>query len=247
MPGVLPGGDGWWAYQQAQQSNLLRGLLTQQQTTISNLDGLPVINFGLIPGSSPARYGLQFVNPTTGTEIMFIGVDAAGVPGVHIYDTAGNEEVRLGELSASPAIYGLAVAPSSGTPGGTLQQVGGFLDTTASDVNTVNNTTWAAFGGSNSITAEVGPSGKVALFVRSYITTSAASEFGEVGVQIDSGSVQTELISGNSVGGDAHTVSTNRVLSGLSAGTHTFTLYYQVTLGTATASFAGTEMIVQPL
>lgn len=56
----------------------IRALETQQQTTISNATGQAVLNIGLIPGSNPAQYGLQFVDPSDGSELMFIGEDSMG-------------------------------------------------------------------------------------------------------------------------------------------------------------------------
>ena len=279
MPGVLPGGDSWWAYQQAQQSNLLRGLLTQQQDTISNLDGLPVLNFGLIPGSNPAAYGLQAVNPATGGQLMFVGEDGSGntyqafynssgvkvsqwdVNGLHFYDTSGNEvtrldstgfhaynassteEVRVGLLNASPAIYGLGVLPAAG---GSLQQIDGFISATVTTLLTITGggLTWQDIGGP-SVTATIGPSGKA------LCTISAGCQYGtaaqlQAGVGIDgSTSPQTAPLINETTGttGQVITMSSTAVISGLSAGSHTFKMIYYA----QSNAFSNSTIAVAPL
>lgn len=56
-----------------QLQQAVRALQTQQQQTITDSQGRAIINVGLVPGSNPARFGLQFLDPTSGSEIAFMG------------------------------------------------------------------------------------------------------------------------------------------------------------------------------
>jgi len=57
-------------------------LETQQQQTITNAVGQALINFGLVPGADPPRYGLQIMDPLTQAESMFLGEDSGSVTGI---------------------------------------------------------------------------------------------------------------------------------------------------------------------
>ena len=240
MPGVLPSSDSQFAAQLAQSQQLLRGLLTQQQTTISNLEGQPVINVGLIPGSSPARYGLSFVNPATGAEIMFLGVDAAGVPALHVYDTQGNERVVVGELPN--ADYGLQVTDTLGNSEEILPAVEQFV---AADIN-VTSTSYVSDGGP-SVTAVVGASGKVKVEASSFVSSNAASNGAWVGLFID-GTLNLDLTEVDSAGGQITTsFAFNGIVTGLSSGSHTFELRYKQSVGGSSADFSRRSLTVTPL
>ncbi|MGH9121412.1 MAG: hypothetical protein ACRDYC_05630 [Acidimicrobiales bacterium] len=67
----------------------------QQQNVITDANGNPVIYIGLIPSSDPPIYGMQFVDPTSGTPIMFIGLDASGHIGFTLYDSSGKKRIML--------------------------------------------------------------------------------------------------------------------------------------------------------
>lgn len=73
MPGVNPPVNEKFFSQLADMQRNIAALATQQQRTFTNLDGAPLINLGLVPGSNPARYGMQIVDPATGAELIFIG------------------------------------------------------------------------------------------------------------------------------------------------------------------------------
>ena len=57
-------------------------LETQQQQTITNAVGQALINFGLVPGADPPRYGLQIMDPLTQAESMFLGEDSGATTGI---------------------------------------------------------------------------------------------------------------------------------------------------------------------
>lgn len=104
----------------------MAALETQQQSIISNLQGQPVVAFGLSPGSNPAQYGIQLLAQAFGSEVAFFGEDATGatalkfrnasggvqvqvdVNGLHFYDGSGHEVVRIDAT-------GLHVYNSAGT------------------------------------------------------------------------------------------------------------------------------------
>lgn len=302
MPGVYRQGDINSVLQQAFQR--LRALETQQQQILSNLQGLSVMAFGLIPGSNPQRYGLEAVDPNTGGATMFAGYssgtdtssiqffDAAGNvtsefdqtglhfydgtgtersridvdgthyygsdghelvliddTGLHVYNDTGAEEVAAGQISVTPPIYGLGVAPATGSTPGGLQQVGGTLQVFPPDVASVSNTTYADFGSPSLITAEIGPSGQADVFIGAEISTSAGGVGGVIGLSVDGaamlGWVTLQSDAGAVTGNSSGTVP----VSGLAAGTHTFQLGYAKFDNGApgTVSFSIPAMSVQPL
>lgn len=91
----------------------IRALESQQQSVISNSKGLPIVNFGRIPGSNPSEYGIQFVNPISTFPVALLGEDGAGnvaltyygptgavqskydENGLHFYNASGTEQIRV--------------------------------------------------------------------------------------------------------------------------------------------------------
>lgn len=146
----------------------LRAIETQQQMTYSNGTGLPVINAGLSPGSNPPQYGIQLVNPSNGQEIAFFGEDSSGNvgltfrdgsgnlicrldgTGLRIYNSAGTEEVLLGDLGGGA--YGLEVLNSAGL----LQKVSGTVVSSQGGLSTSATTPQAVSG--TTVSATIGPS-----------------------------------------------------------------------------------------
>ena len=246
MPGVLPGGSDWLPHQIAQMSNLLRGLLTQQQTTISNLDGQPVINFGLIPGSSPARYGFQFVNPATGAEVMFIGVDGAGEPAINVSDANGNVVTKLGQIAASPALYGLAVAQVVGaSTQQTMCQVAPAIGAPGTNVANSANTAWTNIANAH-ITCVVGPSGIAVVTCQADISTSGVNVEGLIGFTVDGGGPNVVAQLSSAGGAINASVGGTFGVASLAPGSHTFQMQYEVA-NPGTVSFNAPLLIVQPL
>lgn len=67
----------------------IRAIVSQQQSVVSNLDGVPVMVTGRIPGSDPSSYGIQFVDPTSHVPVAFFGEDGTLGPGLFFYGTTG--------------------------------------------------------------------------------------------------------------------------------------------------------------
>ena len=266
MPGVPAPGESQWALQDAQVRNLLRGLLAQQQATISNTQGQPVLNLGLVPGSNPAAVGLQFVNPSTGGQLMFVGedgnaymgfYDGNGVMrikidavGFHVYNASGTEEARLGELATSPALYGLAVLNA----GGTLQQVAG-IDGASGGSGTATSSTQVDLGAS--VTSIIGPSGQAVVTICGSVEMNPAAASGGyayMGVSIDGAAASTNWVNcQDSLTGSTDSVqltlslSASRLLTGLSAGSHTFAAKGWVSAGVSSGVYGNVAVTVQPL
>lgn len=167
-----------------------------------------------------------------------------GTYGLEIFDSNGNVEAKLGQLSISPAIYGLGVLPDGGTQ---LQQVGGFLNVVVGSVTGATNTTYQAFGSPNSVTAVIGPSGQAVVTVQCNITTSGTNVEGFVGVKVDSNPFGTFLLaSAGAAGGVNVQAAASFVQTGIPAGTHTWTLGYN-TANPGTVNFFNPTLTVQPL
>ena len=166
---------------------------------------------------------------------LVLGALADGTYGLEVLDNSGNVEVKLGQLNASPPIYGLGVLPSGGTQ---LQQVGGFGNVLPAQALNQTNTSYLAFGAPNGVTTTIGPSGRALIMLTANIITSGT---GMVGVQVDSGLFGSLLVVNNAnlLVGDF------TVMSGMTAGSHTFTMGYNT--NGVSSSFTSPQMIVQPL
>ena len=307
MPPVTPPLSGFLMQRIGALETAFRGLQTQQQMTLSNQQGAPVLNFGVSPGSNPAQYGLQFVDPNSGEQIMFVGEDGSGnaamsffnssgglvlqidASGLHVYDgsggllvslttsglTAGGVsltsaglaagggvevnsnglevyngstlEVLAGLLSASPVIYGLGVLPHGGSQ---LQQVGGAISGAVTSASNVTNTAWAYFTSGAVSAAEIGPSGEALISLNGRISTGTATEQGTLGVGVDSAAPSGYPVAtlSSNAGAVSGTVSIQFVWSGLSAGVHSFSPWYETANnGSSTCSFSEVVLTVQPL
>lgn len=182
----------------------------------------------------------------TGTEIAFPTPSGAQIVldalGLHGYDSSGTEQVRVGELSSSPAVYGLGVLPYGG---GALQRVGGVSQATGSDVTNVTSTSPVPVP-SSLVTVELGPSGQAQVTVNTEIATGGGGQEGFCAVSIDDGSPGGGVIASGGSAVNSSTSST-RVYSGLAPGVHTFSLAVWVGGASANCSFYGPTIIVQPL
>lgn len=78
MPGVNPPVGDQFFVRIADMERRLRAIETQQQSALTDSLGRPIINFGLVPGSDPPRYGIQVLDPTSGLEVAFIGEGSSG-------------------------------------------------------------------------------------------------------------------------------------------------------------------------
>ena len=116
MPGVNDFNGNWLPNAIANALADIRAMQTQQQTTLSNGQGQPIMNFGLIPGSNPPAYGMQMLNPANGSQAMFVGEDGAGnaylafynssgqmlskfdQSGIHMYNVSGVEIITIDQM-----------------------------------------------------------------------------------------------------------------------------------------------------
>ena len=140
MPGVNPPNDQRFAYELAQLHQRLRALETQQQSTITNQLGQPVLNFGLVPGSNPARYGLQFVDPASGNEQMFLGESSTGSALTIVLEGNGSITVKDSETGTTIAVIGALPsaynrADGSAQPGLLYYREDGSLAAALADLN----------------------------------------------------------------------------------------------------------------
>ena len=262
MPGVQSSAASYFGKTIQSMQQLVRSGAQSQQYTVTDSSGAAVINFGVTPGSNPAIYGMQFLNPATGLPIMFLGVDASGAPGLHVYDTSGVEQVRLGELATTPTLYGLGVLPYGAS---ILQQIGGAISSEVTATIDYTTSGTAAANGGPTFSALIGPSGQALVF-------SSA----DIGMETNGDSVEMStwvVVDGDIYGpvpGPVGTLNFNPVitpstttiavditqtltgtglLSGLTPGVHTFELWYQFNsaTGSGTGSFSNRVLTVQPL
>lgn len=202
MPGVIPPPSELLYNTIRDLQRQVRAIASQQQNIISNSQGQMVASTGLVP---PARtvpagqawYGDAYYKPGSGL-LAFFGEDDSGTvalrffdgngtlrasfdeEGLHFYDASGTEQVRLGELNASPAVYGLGVLPPGG---GSLQRVGGYVWGAADDMtNVVSNGAWITPTNADTVSAVIGPSGLAQVSVNAEIATGGDNVEGFLGV-----------------------------------------------------------------
>jgi len=187
---------------------------------------------------------------SAGVKIIQLGKQADGTYGLSQFNPAGTELARMGQLSTSPAIYGVAVLPYGGS---TLQQVGGTLFGAITSVVS-NAVAWTAFSPTGLVTAQIGPSGEAEITLVGRIATGDAGQEGFIGVLIDgattppAGAPQVRASESVGVGGLNVSGTTSWVATGLSAGTHTFQpAFLTANNGALNVGFSGVAVIVNPL
>lgn len=100
MPGVNGPVDLQFLAEFRDIKNRLRALETQQQSTVTDSQGRPVMNIGLVPGSNPPRYGTQYLDPATGDEIAFFGFDSSTGQVVNL-TLGGGSSIQSGDFNGS--------------------------------------------------------------------------------------------------------------------------------------------------
>ena len=140
MPGVSPPNGEQYYADLGRLFQRVRALETQQQSTITNQLGQPVLNFGLVPGSNPARYGLQFVDPVSGTEQMFLGESSTGTALTIVLEGNGSVTVKDSETGGTIAVIGALPsaynrADGSAQPGVVFYREDGSLAAVLADLN----------------------------------------------------------------------------------------------------------------
>jgi hypothetical protein len=248
MPGSQASASAYFGRTLSGMQQLIRGGAQSQQYTITDAAGAPVINFGVTPGSDPSIYGMQFLNPATGLPVMFLGVDASGAPGLHIYDPSGTEQVRLGELMTSPPLYGLGVLPDVGS---ILQQVAGSVAEAAFATQTISTYTGSPvfFSDGPSVTVIIGPSGQAIVAVGAFIAASSP-DVATIECAVDGVVVAQPgflpLTPALQATGANQSVYGATVITGMTPGSHTFSVAYEA-FGTGPWDFSERYIVVEPL
>ena len=234
----------------------LRALMHQQNVTIANQKGQPVLNFGLIPpigAQTSAEYGLQMLNPgsgNVGTPLIQLGQQADGTYGLEVFDPACNLRVQIGELDAA-ADYGLRVLDSTGAGMALLPPYDANIATQESTTSTTY-TDLTTVG--PEVTIQVGSSGRVQVtasaFIQVPVQTTQAGGF--VGINIDGAAPSGDFVYlFNSIGVAggylAGSYSATTILTGLSQRSHTLKLQYRAYASATGADFAERFIVAQGL
>ena len=224
MDANLPPGDGLFALL-AQINRRLQALETQQNWGITDGNGVQRIRAGLQPD---------------------------GTYGIWVFDTTGDVAVRLGDLTGGQ--YGLAVLPAGAAPGTPLQRVGGALEAQQTTGVSYSSTTWGDTSPAGpSLTVPIGVSGQALVTMDCQISSgaNAAGETALAGLSIDGAApaapyplIEEGITLNGSIVGSA---SSTFLVSGLTAGSHTFKMQYKVSTATVNGTFAASTLIVQPL
>ena len=94
------------------------------------------------------------------------------------------------------------------------------------------------------VTIDVGQNGRVLVTATTYIGLNTTSQTGLVDLYVDGAYTINILALSNNASAIASNVSSSRVITGLTIGSHTFTLRYRATTGDV--NFSGRSLIVQP-
>jgi len=216
-------GEYEWPYP---PSTVIHGLV------VFNGSGVPIIVLGEQPDGS--TYGLGFYDATgnltaISTSAAQAYTDGAGdnlltisQDGMTLLTPAGEAAAFLGVLDTGNEIYGLEVAG----PGGGLQQVGGAISNGGGDVTNVKASSWSS--SSTAVRAVVGPSGQALITLNAELATAQGDNqqlMACVGVDGDT-TDQYAYITLSSTAATNATVSGTTVATGLTAGQHTFRMFY---------------------
>ena len=160
--------------------------------------------------------------------------------GMHSFTSNGAERVRAGQLVSGD--YGLQVIDTTGASQEILPAVEQYVATLIN----VSSTTYVSDGGP-SVSAVVGASGKVKLDATAQIISNTASDGAYVGLAID-GTINRDLLWCYSAGGQTvATCAATVIITGLSAGSHTFEMQYRHSSGTNPADFQQRSLVVTPI
>ncbi len=214
----------------------------------SSQDGLA--QFGQLPNGS---YGIAIFDATTGDIVSVMGPLPGGGYGFGVEDLSGNLRVAIGKLADGD--YGLQVTDPTLS---VTTEILPVYDAQYVPAQTTSSTTYVALSGP-SVQATIASSGKAQIFVSAYIGypggTGGQQSGGFVGVGID-GALPTGVLDefvyaantvvGSTAVGGATSAGMQVVLSGLSAGQHTFKCYYKMD-GPGTVTFSRMFLQITPL
>ena len=184
--------------------------------------------------------GSLVVQDINGNNRAVYGQLSDGTYGLQVFDNTHAERVRIGQLASGD--YGIQVTDTAGNTEEILPQVAQYVSTGI----VVTSQTYIQNGGP-AVTAVVGASGKVGVDSSAFVAANAANVGAWVALFVD-GAHNTDLTEVDSAAGQI-TVSfgSTIILTGLSAGSHTFELYYKWTSASGTANFSNRSLVVTPL
>lgn len=192
--------------------------------------------------------GVSTFNPTTGAPVISLGQDPSGVPGLSVYDPSGNREVQLGEISTSPVLYGLAVLDPTHA---VMQRVGGISVAVANGTQFTTSTSYVTFSDDPSVPVTIGPSGQAEISYGSHIGTGGDNDEGRAALTVDGVMAGVneyiDVSCGGAGVGVASSVSKTSLLTGLTPGSHTFSLQYFSLTGVHGISVRQRFVAVNPL
>jgi hypothetical protein len=133
MPGINPPTSEALAVLIGQMNQRIRALETQQQSTYTDATGRAIINTGLAPGSNPAKYGFQFIDPATGNEQMWLGETPGGTAGSQLIIRDSVTGAVTAIIGALPPAYNRA--DGSAQPGLAFYREDGTVAAILGDAN----------------------------------------------------------------------------------------------------------------
>jgi hypothetical protein len=191
----------------------------------------------LAPHIGVVVYG-QTVFNAAGNPVLQIGLQPDGTYGLAVYDAAGNKRAQMGVLDNGD--YGLGVNPVGG---GTQQEVSPSIGESTNSTITVGTTPTSIVG----LSATVGASGNALVTIGGYVQNLASNQSGFMYLYVDgvaAPGVQTSVFnSGTPIGSGA---SRTLLLTGLSPGSHVFSMY-AASSTTSDSTVTNASIVVQPL
>lgn len=191
------------------------------------------------------------IRDATGTQRIRAGLQEDSTFGIWIFNTDGSVATKLGDLGDDQ--YGMAVLPAGAAPGTALQRVGGAIEAQQISPVTYSSTSWGDTSPAGpSVTVPIGPSGQALVTMDCKISSgaNAAGETAIAGLSIDGAApsgtpvIEEGITLNGSIVGSA---STTFLVSGLTAGSHTFKMQYAVTTTGVNGTFTDSTLLVQPL
>ncbi len=230
---------------------------------IQDID-IPYLEFGeaAAPGTPAAAVsrlyvksdGLFYSKDDAGVETLVSGGAGGGsVATDAIWDAAGDLVQGTGANTAAKLTAGTAgqLLKSAGAAAANVWSTAGEFATQTATVATLETTTSTSFAALTTpgpaVTLTVGASGKVSITITCQLSNNTANAFSAVGVAISGATTvaaATWLFHENAASNRFRGSST-RIITGLNAGSTTFTAQYIVESGTG--SFEAREIIVEPV
>lgn len=163
-----------------------------------------------------------------------------------VLDAAGVVRVKIGKDGTD---YGVKVYDAAGANPVSLAQLGfgqAYAEVSPEESSTSTSFVDLATPGP-SVTVTVGPSGRAIVLGGAYMTSTVTNQTVVTGLKVDTNApFDLADLGNNTAGSIAGDHSSGVLISGLSAGSHTFKLQYLQSLGGATARWAARWILVLP-